>query len=256
MSRMPFSVLGGCALALLLFWLLALLVSPPEEEFDLLDAAMTLTMVEAPEPIEEEPAEAPAEAPLPPPTEAVQPPLPEPTPPMESSITLPEPELPPEEREPVELDESLPELTEAVAEPEPEPEPQPEPQPEPAPAPQPDPRPAPEAPPVESSAPAAPSQAATEPAPQGPVDVGEVTPTNRVPPDYPARAQRRGMEGHVELQFVIRPDGSVDPSSIRIIDAQPRSVFDTAAQQAVARWQFEPANQLRRARQRLEFQLR
>ncbi|MGL6251309.1 MAG: energy transducer TonB, partial [Billgrantia desiderata] len=77
-----------------------------------------------------------------------------------------------------------------------------------------------------------------------------------VPPEYPSRAQRRGLEGHVELQFLIRPDGSVDRSSIRVVESQPRNVFDSAAEQAVARWQFEPASGVRRARQRLEFQLR
>nr|WP_267957662.1 energy transducer TonB [Halomonas zhangzhouensis] len=238
--------MGGVALALLLFWLLALLVAPPEEKFDVIDASLTLSMVEAPEPVQEEVVEPSAEPP-PPQAEATPPPQPEPLPPVESAIAMPEPELPPEPMEPLEFDASLPELAEARPEPPPEPAPQPRPEPEPAPAPSPQPSPSP-----------APSAAPAEPAPaeQGPVDVGEITPTNRVPPEYPSRAQRRGLEGHVELQFLIRPDGSVDRSSIRVVESQPRNVFDSAAEQAVARWQFEPANGVRRARQRLEFQLR
>ncbi|MFQ3787001.1 energy transducer TonB [Halomonas sp. A29] len=256
MTRIPFSSLGGVALALLLFWLLALLVTPPEEEFDVVDVSMTMNMVEAPEPVQEEMAEPSAEPP--PPAEAAPPPQPEPLPPLESSITMPEPELPPEPMEPLEFDASLPELAEAR--PEPPPEPTPEPRPEPTPKPAPEPAPTPEPSPSSSAQSAAsasgPAAEQAAPAEQGPVDVGEIAPTSRVPPEYPSRAQRRGLEGHVELQFLINPDGSVDRSSIRVVESQPRNVFDSAAEQAVARWQFEPANGVRRARQRLEFQLR
>lgn len=245
MTRIPLSSLGGVALALLLFWLLALLVAPPEEEFDVVDVSMTMSMVEAPEPVQEETIEPSAEPP-PPQVEATPPPQPEPLPPLESSIAMPEPELPPEPMEPVELDATLPELAEAQPEPPPEPRPEPRPQPEPAPQPAPAPSAAQQGPTTEQAAPAE----------SGPVDVGEIAPTSRVPPEYPSRAQRRGLEGHVELQFLIRPDGSVDRSSIRVVESQPRNVFDSAAEQAVARWQFEPASGVRRARQRLEFQLR
>ncbi|WP_104205065.1 energy transducer TonB [Billgrantia saliphila] len=255
MTRIPLSSLGGVALALLLFWLLALLVTPPEEEFDVLDTSMTMNMVDAPEPpAQNEQEEALEPSAEPPPVTETAPPQPEPLPPLESRISLPEPELPPEPVEPVELDTRLPELSEV----QPEPEPAPEPTPEPEPAPEPPPEPAP------ASEQSAPSEAAAQgpqaeqatPAEQGPVDVGEIAPTSRVPPEYPSRAQRRGLEGHVELQFLIRPDGSVDRSSIRVVESQPRNVFDSAAEQAVARWQFEPADGVRRARQRLEFQLR
>ncbi|MDX5377372.1 MAG: energy transducer TonB [Halomonas sp.] len=251
MTRIPFSSLGGVALALLLFWLLGLLVTPPEEEFDVIDENLTMTMVEAPDVVEE--VVEPVAEPPPPQVEATPPPQPEPLPPLESTIAMPEPEPPPEPVEPLELDTSLPELSEARPEPPPEPDPPPRPAPEPVPQPTPEPAPSPQ--PSPSSAPSA---ASAEPAPaeQGPVDVGQITPTNRVPPEYPSRAQRRGLEGHVELQFLIRPDGSVDRSSIRVVESQPRNVFDSAAEQAVARWQFEPASGIRRARQRLEFQLR
>ncbi len=258
MIRIAFSSLGGAALALLLFWLLALLVTPPEEAFDVLDVTMTMSLVEAPEPPIQNEQEAVVEpSPEPPPqAETAPPPEPEPLPPLESTIAMPEPELPAELVETLEHDSSLPELAEVQPDPPPEPPPEPTPEPrlepalEPAPAPQPTPEPSPSA--VSSAAPAP----ATEPAEQSPVDVGQITPTSRVLPEYPPRAQRRGLEGHVELQFLIRPDGSVDRSSIRVTEAQPRNVFDSAAEQAVARWRFESANGVRRARQRLEFQLR
>ncbi|MEC8935997.1 MAG: TonB family protein [Pseudomonadota bacterium] len=213
---------------------------------------MTLsrTLVEAPEgaPEQEAPPPAPAQAaPAPPPM-----PTPAPAPVATSTIALPEVELPDAPVEPVELESELPELTEAQPEPTPQPQPAPEPAPEPSPEPAETAAPSPE--PAAAQRDAAP---AAEPAPSNePVSVGQVAPTNRVNPSYPPRAQRRGMEGFVEVEFVIQRNGSVDGSSIRVTNAQPRRVFEDAAREAIARWQFEPSQQLRRATQRIEFQLR
>jgi len=252
MTRAPVSLLGGGALALALFWLLALLVTPPEADIEVLEPT-TMSLVEARAPAEQAPAEMPPPtAPPPPAAPETPPPMPEPPPLAESDIALPEPELPALEAPPVELDETLPELAEQPPEPTPQPEPKPRPEPEPQEEPVRE--------PVEATTPSdtAVAETASEAsdAAQEPVDVGSPTPTNRVPPEYPARAQRRGMQGYVELTFVIRPDGSVDPGSIQVVEAQPRNVFDRAARQAVARWQFTQGKGLRRARQRLEFQLR
>lgn len=263
MTRVPFSLLGGAGLALVLFWLLAVLVSPPENPLEEPEVPISMTMVEAPEAEEEvtqETAE-PVAQPQALPETAPPPSAPEPLPEIDSSITMPEPELPPEEMVLAELDSSLPELSEI--EPQPEPRPEPETTPEPEPAPEPETEPAPVAPsqpvqaPNDASNPAATSnEMENAQASQEPVDVGSPTPLNQVPPEYPSRAQRRGLEGHVELEFLIRRDGSVDASSIEVVAAQPRRVFDQAARKAVASWQFEAASQVRRARQRVEFQLR
>lgn len=255
MIRHTLSLAGGVALAVGLFWLLALLVTPPERAQETPVMTMTMNMVEAPE-------EAPQQEQAPPqPTEAVPetapPPMPTPEPPpvADSAIPLPEVELPDEPVEPVELDSELPELTEVTPEPTPQPQPTPQPTPSPEPAPQPA-----EAAPSPATTPSTATQnaaPAAEPAPSNePVSVGQVAPTNRVNPTYPSRAQRRGMEGFVEVEFVIRRDGSVDSGSIQVTNAQPRRVFEDAAREAIARWQFEPSQQLRRATQRIEFQLR
>jgi len=250
MMRHALSMLGGIALAVGLFWMLALLVAPPEQQVDEPIMTMSMTMVEAPEvaPEQEAPPPAPAQAaPAPPPM-----PTPAPAPVATSTIALPEVELPDAPVEPVELESELPELTEA------QPEPTPRPQPAPEPAPEPSPEPAETAaPPAEPAAAQRDAAPAAEPAPSNePVSVGRVAPTNRVNPSYPPRAQRRGMEGFVEVEFVIRRNGSVDGGSIRVTNAQPRRVFEDAAREAIARWQFEPSQQLRRATQRIEFQLR
>ena len=250
MMRHALSMLGGIALAVGLFWMLALLVAPPEQQVDEPIMTMSMTMVEAPEmaPEQEAPPPAPAQAaPAPPPM-----PTPAPAPVATSTIALPEVELPDAPVEPVELESELPELTEAQPEPTPQPQPAPEPAPEPSPEPAETAAPSPE--PAAAQRDAAP---AAEPAPSNePVSVGQVAPTNRVNPSYPPRAQRRGMEGFVEVEFVIQRNGSVDGGSIRVTNAQPRRVFEDAAREAIARWQFEPSQQLRRATQRIEFQLR
>lgn len=252
MMRHALSMLGGIALAVGLFWMLALLVAPPEQQVDEPIMTMSMTMVEAPEvaPEQETPPPAPAQAaPAPPPM-----PTPAPAPVATSTIALPEVELPDTPVEPVELESELPELTEAQPEPEPQPQPQPAPEPAPEPSPEPAETVAPSPEPAAAQRDAAP---AAEPAPSNePVSVGQVAPTNRVNPSYPPRAQRRGMEGFVEVEFVIQRNGSVDGSSIRVTNAQPRRVFEDAAHEAIARWQFEPSQQLRRATQRIEFQLR
>lgn len=251
MIRLPFSLVGGVGLALLLFWLLALLVAPPQDDIEVLEMAMPLAMVEAPESQEATPEPRP-EAELLPEPPAEPPPTPEPSPLPDSQLTLPEPALADVELPAVELDESLPPLTEQPPAPQPEPEPEPVPEP------------TPEAPPeatvdtktVPLAGDIASSDGEAPEASDVPVDVGRVTPTRQVPPAYPSRAQRRGLEGFVELEFVIQRDGRVAPGSIRVVSANPRNVFDKAALAAVKQWRFDTSGRLRQARQRLEFQLR
>ncbi len=64
------------------------------------------------------------------------------------------------------------------------------------------------------------------------------TPLVQVPPIYPARAQARGTEGWVLIEFNITPSGAVvDPF---VIDSDPRGVFDSAALRAIRRWKYRP----------------
>lgn len=78
------------------------------------------------------------------------------------------------------------------------------------------------------------------------------------PPRYPTAAMRANQEGWVELAFTITADGSVN--DVKVIDAQPRHVFDRAAIDAVTRWRYQPATQdgspvASNKRQRIEFKL-
>jgi periplasmic protein TonB len=66
----------------------------------------------------------------------------------------------------------------------------------------------------------------------------DIMPLVRVNPEYPRRALQRGIEGWVQLQFTISAAGTT--KNIRIVDAEPKGVFDDAALQAVARWRYNP----------------
>ncbi|NYS61405.1 energy transducer TonB [Vreelandella salicampi] len=249
MIRSGLSLLSGMFLALGLLWLLALLVAPPEAKPELMQE-MTMTLVEPPAPA----AQAPATQPEAPVAETPPPPAPSLSPIAESQIAMPALEVPDTPEPPVELNSRLPEL-DVAPEPTPEPEPTPKPAPEEAPREQ----------VSEESASASQDvgqgeassqEVAAETTSNEPVSVGQVSPANRVNPIYPSRAQRRGLEGFVEVRFIIRRDGGVKASSIEVTRAQPRRVFDRAAREAIAQWQFEPNGQRRRATQRIEFKLR
>lgn len=79
-----------------------------------------------------------------------------------------------------------------------------------------------------------------------------------VAPAYPADALRRELEGEVEVEFTILPDGTV--TDVDVIRATPPGVFEQSARRAVQRWGFQP--EIRdgepvetRVRQVIEFRL-
>ena len=55
---------------------------------------------------------------------------------------------------------------------------------------------------------------------------------------YPREAQREGVEGWVDVEFTIAPDGSTQDLVVR--NAQRGDVFGKAALDSVRRWRFEP----------------
>ncbi len=63
-------------------------------------------------------------------------------------------------------------------------------------------------------------------------------PIVRVPPQYPMRAQERGIEGWVVVEFTITAAGTVrDP---RVIQADPPRIFDRSAIRAVKKFKYRP----------------
>ncbi len=63
---------------------------------------------------------------------------------------------------------------------------------------------------------------------------GQLMAVAQFPPTYPYGAKRRW----VKLQFVVNERGVVE--DIRVIAAEPKGVFESAARQAVSRWRFKP----------------
>jgi len=66
----------------------------------------------------------------------------------------------------------------------------------------------------------------------------DVIPLVRINPDYPPRAQTRGIEGYVIVQFTITPTGTVKDATV--VEAKPEGMFDDAALKAIARWRYNP----------------
>jgi periplasmic protein TonB len=72
--------------------------------------------------------------------------------------------------------------------------------------------------------------------------IGEIdhplTPLAQVPPIYPMRARRRGIEGWVKVRFIVDEEGRVD--DISIIKSHPRKIFDGPVLRCVSNWRFTP----------------
>lgn len=68
-----------------------------------------------------------------------------------------------------------------------------------------------------------------------------LTRTRYIAPDFPRAAREKGITGWVDVQFVVRTDGSVGDANI--VGAAPVGVFEQAALDAVRRWRYRPAMQ-------------
>lgn len=67
---------------------------------------------------------------------------------------------------------------------------------------------------------------------------GELVALVDIQPTYPRRALRAGIGGFVKLQITVNPDGTV--KSVRVLDAEPRGMFEGAATAAARRSKFKP----------------
>ncbi len=67
---------------------------------------------------------------------------------------------------------------------------------------------------------------------------GDYLPIVKVAAVYPRRAQSRGIEGFVIVEFVVTKTGAV--SQAIVVKAEPEGVFDRAALDAVAKFKYKP----------------
>ncbi len=90
------------------------------------------------------------------------------------------------------------------------------------------------------------------------ISAGDLVALVRIPPEYPAHARMRRIQGYVDVEFVVDAEGRVRNATV--VGANPPGVFDRAALNSIAHWRFEPKRQDGRAveviaRQRIEFEL-
>jgi TonB family protein len=88
------------------------------------------------------------------------------------------------------------------------------------------------------------------------VDAAALTRTRYVAPTFPDVARARGIDGWVDLRFVVGTDGAV--SDVEVVGTQPAGIFEQAALDAVRHWRYQPVMQdghavAQRARVRLRF---
>jgi TonB family protein len=91
------------------------------------------------------------------------------------------------------------------------------------------------------------------------IPASELTLVKGATPQYPVDAERRGIEGWVDLEFVV--DATGRPKDISVTAAEPAGRFDTVASAAVAQYRFAPFERdgrvfERRVRVRVRFTLR
>jgi len=58
-------------------------------------------------------------------------------------------------------------------------------------------------------------------------------------PQYPGLALRRGIQGTVELQILVTPEGRT--GEVKVVHSSGSSILDNAAVQTVKGWKFIPA---------------
>ena len=67
---------------------------------------------------------------------------------------------------------------------------------------------------------------------------GDYLPIVKVAPVYPRRAQSRGIEGYVIVEFTVTKNGSV--RNAKVVEAKPESIFDRAAMDAALKFKYKP----------------
>jgi protein TonB len=67
---------------------------------------------------------------------------------------------------------------------------------------------------------------------------GDYLPIVKVAPIYPRRAQSRGIEGYVIVEFIVTKNGSVRDAVV--VEAKPENIFNQAAMAAALKFKYKP----------------
>jgi protein TonB len=70
------------------------------------------------------------------------------------------------------------------------------------------------------------------------VNASSLTRTRYVAPQFPDMARARGIDGWVDVEFVVGSDGAV--GDVSVVGAQPVGIFEQAALDAVRHWRYQP----------------
>lgn len=65
----------------------------------------------------------------------------------------------------------------------------------------------------------------------------QLVPFMKIAPNYPTAAAARGIEGFVDVMFDVTETGATE--NIRIIYAEPSSIFNRSVIQAIKRWKYK-----------------
>ncbi|MGQ0618349.1 MAG: TonB family protein [Panacagrimonas sp.] len=76
-----------------------------------------------------------------------------------------------------------------------------------------------------------------------------LVPLSTARPQMPEWACKQKLDGWVEAVFVVMPNGRVQ--DIRIVDANPRGVFEAAAVESISNWIYEPTGKAAEVKQRV-----
>lgn len=67
---------------------------------------------------------------------------------------------------------------------------------------------------------------------------GDYLPIVKVQPIYPRRAQSRGIEGYVIVEYTVTKQGTT--RDIHVVEAKPTGIFDRAAIQSAGKYKYKP----------------
>ena len=70
-------------------------------------------------------------------------------------------------------------------------------------------------------------------------------------PEFPRAAQRRNLEGHVTVRYIVTEDGAV--TDVEVVEATPAGVFERAVLRALEAWRYAAADRVDTLERRFDF---